>query len=171
MLNITKTTPRQQIKDELQKFGRIIKIRTLPMKNINRMMTYCRFDNSLSVLNAIKASGQLNINNKYPIIKKAFEKINQDQNLIITINTKGKNVHNRMCMCVGCINKKGSTIKATINELEGIINNLNIPNQNNQQKFNCLLRAIEAKVKYRDLLNFFTHERTLNFIKLNKNQI
>lgn len=59
-LNVTKSTTRSEIADKLAEFGEIIKLRTIPMPNSNKMMTFCRYTDSLAVINSVRASGRDN---------------------------------------------------------------------------------------------------------------
>lgn len=176
ILNIPASIKRQVIKDKLKEFGNFKHFDLLPMKNRKMHMVFCRFSSNLSMLNAIKASNKLTIKNHKLIIRKAFEKMDLKKipKLTITISNNGNPVTNN-ANPVSHIKSLDSTIitntiqviKKEINYIEASINTLS-NQQFDKNKYRILIRLMELKDKYRNYLNFFSHEKITKFY-LNNN--
>ena len=76
--------------------------------------------------------------------------------------------HLPACICKKCISKSIKQIKDNVNEIENSLKTINNGGYSKQQ-YIVMLRLIEMKDKYRNLLNFFTHEKITNHISINKN--
>lgn len=167
VINIKQKTQRCEIRAKLAQFGEIVKLTTLPMKNSSGMMSFCKFNDNLSMINAIRKSRQVEINNNYPIIRKAFDKLNLDEADNIKITIKNNNNHKSKCICIQCIQNHVKSIKGNVNELESLIVRIN-KDQISKQQYTLLLRLIEMKDTFRNLLNFFSHEKVNNHIFVNQ---
>jgi RNA recognition motif-containing protein len=181
ILNIPYGISRAQIRDVFSKYGKIISLNVNKMKS-NFLMCYIKYNEETNMLQALEDNNRLQFNGKIVAIKRAFEKLEMDNNIKITVSFKNdlynKNIKSKVnkskpannspalssrrncddglsCKCKICTKLRVVLINRRLLEVSELYKRAKTKSINHARLLS--IKLMELKINYIELLKFFHH--------------